>query len=290
MAEAIDSKEQLATPQTYDISPMTGALGADITGLDVSKPLDPQTLAGLKKALTDYQVLAIRNQNLDPDDLKAFGEQFGNMEVERFIPALDGHPGVHILRGVSKNKLTTQNLIWHVDHSYKEKPSKAACLYAVDVPESGGDTLFASSYQAYETLSDRMKAHIDGLNATHDLMAYGIRSGLFNNMDRRIALQRMPPAVEHPLVITHPDSGRKMLFVNESWTTDIVGLESDESQAILKYLLTHATKPEFQCRVRWQNKTLLIWDNLAVQHRGIPDYDCPRIMHRVAIEGEWQPS
>ena len=290
MAEAVDTKDALASAQTFNIKAITGALGADVTGLDVSQPLAPDVLADLKAALMEHQVLAIRDQDLTPEELKAFGEQFGSMEVERFIPALEGHPGVHILRGVSKNKLTTQNLIWHVDHSYKEKPSKAACLYSVDVPETGGDTLFASSYLAYETLSDRMKAHIEGLNATHDLMAYGIRSGLFNNMDRRIALQRMPPAVEHPLVLTHPETGRKMLFVNESWTTDIVGLESDESQAILSFLLNHATRPEFQCRVRWENRTLLIWDNLAVQHRGIPDYDCPRIMHRVAIEGEWRPS
>jgi len=237
----------------------------------------------------EHQVLAIRDQDLSPETLRTFGEYFGEMEVERFIPALEGHPGVHILRGVSKNKLTTQNLIWHVDHSYKEMPSMGACLYAVDVPETGGDTLFANSYEAYDALSDRMKAHIEGLNGIHDLMAYGIRSGLFNNMDRRVALQRMPPA-EHPLVATHPETGRKMLFVNESWTTDIAGLESGESKAILKYLLDHATKPEFQCRVRWENGTLLIWDNLAVQHRGIPDYDCPRIIHRVAIKGEWRPS
>lgn len=273
-----------------EVQPMTGALGAEVRGIDFSKPLSSDVTAAVKAALTEHLVLYFPDQELEPDHLVTMARYFGELEKERFIPPLEGHPGVHILKGISKNKLTTQNLIWHVDHSYKPEPSFGGALYAVDVPESGGDTMFSSMYAAYGALSERMKQYLEGLVAVHDVVAYGLRSGLFETADTRQAITRMPLPAEHPLVCTHPDSGRKMLYVNEAWTTKIKDLDPHESQSILAFLFEHATRPEFQCRVRWRNGGLLLWDNRAVQHRGVPDYEGARIMHRVAIKGEWAPA
>lgn len=273
-----------------DIKPLTGALGAEVRGVDFSHPLTDADVAAVKQALADHLVLYFPDQNLEPDHLIALAQYFGQLEKERFIPPLESHPGVHILKGISKNKLTTQNLNWHVDHSYKPQPSFGGALYAIDVPDSGGDTMFASMYAAYDSLSEKMKHYLDGLVAVHDVVAYGLRSGLFETADTRQAIMRMPLPAEHPLVCTHPDTGRKMLYVNQAWTTKIKDLSPHESQSILSFLFEHATQAEFQCRVRWQNKGLLLWDNRAVQHRGVPDYDGPRVMHRIAIAGEWTPS
>lgn len=275
---------------SFSVRRLSGALGAEITNVDLSRDLTADTANGIKTALAEHSVLMFPNQTLEPDDLITLAEHFGELEAERFIPPLEGHPGVHVLKGISKSKLTTQNLIWHVDHSYKEHPLMTAALYAIDVPEAGGDTLFASMSAAYDALSDRMKTYLDGLTAVHDVVAYGLRSGLFETQDARAAIQRMPAATEHPLVCRHPLSGRKMLFVNESWTTKIKGLDPQESAAILNFLFEHARRPEFQLRLTWHNGALCIWDNLAVQHRGIPDYDGPRLMHRVSVTGTWRPS
>ncbi len=272
------------------VTQIGGALGARIDGVNLGGDLEDDTINGIKAALADHSVLLFPEQKLEPENLVTLAEHFGELEEERFIPKLDGHPGVHVLKGASKSKLTTQNLIWHVDHSYKELPLMLAALYAIDVPSAGGDTLFANMSAAYDALSDRMKDYLDGLTAVHDVVAYGLRSGLFENTDARAAIARMPPAVEHPLVCVHPHSGRKMLFVNESWTTKICGLEPHESEAILKFLYQHASRPEFQFRLNWENNALCIWDNLAVQHRGIPDYSGPRLMHRVSVTGTWRPN
>ena len=273
-----------------EIRPMTGALGAEVRGIDFSAPLSDQEIESVEAALSAHLVLYFPDQELEPDDLKVMAGYFGELEKERFIPPLEGYPGVHVLKGISKSKLTTQNLIWHVDHSYKPEPSFGGVLYAVDVPSSGGDTMFSSMYKAYDALSETMKKYLEGLVAVHDVVAYGLRSGLFETEDTRQAILRMPLPSEHPLVCTHPETGRKMLYVNEAWTTKIKDLSPLESKSILAFLFEHATQQEFQCRVRWQNKGLLLWDNKAVQHRGVPDYEGPRLMHRVAIQGNWKPS
>jgi taurine dioxygenase len=270
------------------ITPTGPYIGAEITGIDLGN-LDATSVATIREALAQHAVLTFPDQDLTPDHLLAFAKHFGEIENERFIPKLDDHPGVHVLRGISKTKLTTQNLIWHVDHSYKEHPLMLAALYALDVPATGGDTLFASMTAAYDALSERMKAYLEGLTAIHDVVAYGLRSGLFNTTDARAAIMRMPPPVEHPLVCQHPHSGRRMIFVNESWTTSICGLDPAESRAILDFLFAHATRPEFQLRLPWKERSLCLWDNLAVQHRGIPDYDGLRLMHRVSVTGNWRP-
>ena len=290
MADIIPNQTSSAdTNGDLTIRPMTGALGAEVRGVDLGLALTESAVTAVKEALLDHLVLYFPDQDLEPDHLITLAHYFGDLETERFIPPLDGHPGVHILKGISKSRLTTQNLIWHVDHSYKLQPSLGGALYAVDVPESGGDTLFASMYAAYDALSDRMRRYLEGLTAVHDVVAYGLRSGLFETVDTRQAIVRMPPASEHPLICTHPETGRKMLFVNQAWTTNIKDLDPQESQSILTFLFEHAIRPEFQCRIRWCNRGLLIWDNRAVQHRGIPDYEGPRILHRVSIKGDWTP-
>ncbi|MDX2144559.1 MAG: TauD/TfdA family dioxygenase [Rhodospirillaceae bacterium] len=279
----------------HDAGPMTvstlgGVLGARVGGISLAEPLTPSDATRIKAAFAEHSMLLFDDQDLTPDHLIAFGNCFGEIEDERFIPKLEGHPGVHVLKGISGGKLTTQNLIWHVDHSYKERPLMMAALYALDVPTTGGDTLFANMAAAYEALSGRMKAYLEGLSAVHDVASYGLSSGLFDSVEARSAVGRMPPAVTHPLVVRHPVSNRKTLFVNQSWTTRILGLDPAESRAILDYLFAHATRPEFQYRLKWRNRTLCAWDNLALQHRGIPDYSGPRLMYRVSVAGTWRPS
>jgi taurine dioxygenase len=286
-------------PQPYrhlSVKRLTGALGAEIGGLDLSKPIIGPARAELDRAILDFSVLVFRDQKLSPEDLIALGEQFGEIEDEPFIPKLEGKPGVYLLQGAGGTKLTTQNLHWHVDHSYREVPSYGTFLYGIDVPEAGGDTMFASMTKAYEVLSPVMQKLIDGLVVVHDVLQYPIQAGhiTLNRPDSLARLQGMRsqfPQIEHPLVCTHPDTGRKFLYINPMWASSIKGMTQQESQALLNFLNAHATnQPKLQCRVKWENGTVVFWDNRCVQHSPIADYDTPRIMHRVAIAGTWRPS
>ena len=175
MADIIPNQTSSAdTNGDLTIRPMTGALGAEVRGVDLGLALTESAVTAVKEALLDHLVLYFPDQDLEPDHLITLAHYFGDLETERFIPPLDGHPGVHILKGISKSRLTTQNLIWHVDHSYKLQPSLGGALYAVDVPESGRDTLFASMYAAYHALSDRMRRYVGEVSLpVPDVVAYG---------------------------------------------------------------------------------------------------------------------
>lgn len=281
---------------SMDIRPLTGALGAELTNVDITKISDKE-FADIYQAFLDYSVLIFRDQDLDEAEFARFGKRFGPLETEPFLPHKSKTTeGVYYLRGAPRDgkKLATQNLGWHMDHSYQKNPSFGAMLYAVDVPDVGGDTLFASSYDSYDALSDDMQAIINDKIAIHDVLQYGLNSGhnslaTVKSIEALARIRENFPPVEHPLVCEHPETKRKMLYLNKAWTVAIKGLQKNESDALLNMLLEHSTRDVFQCRVRWRNRSLLIWDNRAVQHSPNSDYTGQRHMMRLALHSDWVP-
>ena len=242
--------------QHIEVIPLTPSTGAEIRGVDLSRPMSDEVLAEVRQALWQHLMVYFRDQELDPDSFGAVGKQFGELHDEPFIPKLKGHSGIHHFRGVTGNQLTVQNLRWHVDHSYAAVPTMGAALYAVDVPPSGGDTLFANMFMAYDALSDEMKRIVDPLYAVHDILSYGLASGHHSlattqQIDLLKTMRDKFPQVEHPVVCRHPETGRRYLFVNPCWVVGIRGMTDDESRGILSFLHEHTTRPEFQCRFHW---------------------------------------
>jgi len=281
--------------QPMDIRPLTGALGAEILGLDV-RNLDQSTFDQVYQAFLDYSVLVFRDQELTEQEFADFGLRFGKLEEEPFLPNKSETPGVYYFYGAPKNdkKLSTQKLGWHMDHSYQKNPSKGAMLYALDVPAVGGDTLFASNYESYDHLSPAMQKMLEGKTAIHDVLQYGINSGhhsikTVGSLETLAKMRKGFPQTEHPLICKHPETGRKMLYINKAWTTAIKDLAEDESKALLDMLKQHSLKDIFQCRVRWHNKSLMLWDNRCVQHSPNSDYTEHRHMLRLALHSDWVP-
>jgi len=291
----MSTPQPAAQPSQLDIRPMTGALGCEIHGVDLAKLSDGE-FAGIYQAFLDYSVVVFRDQELDERSFADFGLRFGKLEDEPFVPNKTKTPGVYFFRGAGgQQKLSTQNLGWHMDHSYQQNPSLGAMLYALDVPKAGGDTLFSSSYLAYDYLSEPMKEFLKDKVAIHDVLQYGMNSGHFaiskvESLERLAQMRKKFPQVEHPLITTHPETGRKMLYINKAWTTAIKDLHPAESKALLDMLKEHSLQDRFQCRVRWYNKSLMIWDNRCVQHSPNVDYHEPRIMLRVALHSDWVPA
>jgi taurine dioxygenase len=278
-----------------DIRPMTGALGAEIYGLDV-RTIDDGTFDQVYQAWLDYSVLVFRDQDLDEESFATFGKRFGKLEEEPFVPHKSDTEGVYYFFGAPKNadKLSAQNLGWHMDHSYQKNPSKGAMLYALDVPAVGGDTLFSSNYEAYEGLSPAMQMMLEDKIAIHDVLQYGLNSG-HNSIATVKAINVLAkmresfPPMEHPLICKHPETGRKMLFINKAWTVGIKDMLQEESRAMIEMLKTHSLRDIYQCRVRWYNKSLLLWDNRCVQHSPNSDYTEARKMLRLALHSDWVP-
>jgi len=285
-----------ASALPFAVKRLTGALGAEITGVDLTKPLSPESMAAVREAFLAHSVLVFRNQVLSPGALADLGRQFGELEEEPFIPKLEGFPGVYQLTGAGAGaRLSTQNLHWHADHTYREIPSLGTILYGVSVPEIGGDTVFANMYLAYDGLSDVMRRIADQLTIVHDVLQYGISSGhLASNkpeaLQRLVMMRTRFPAVEHPLVCTHPETGRRFLFINPAWAIGIKGMTTNEARPLLDMFNAHATQPKYQCRVRWSDNTAVMWDNRCLQHAAIADYTGARHMYRVALAGTWRPS
>jgi taurine dioxygenase len=288
------SPDPLKDLPELDIRPLTGALGCEIFGVDLAD-LDEPTYAAIHQAFLDYSVVVFRDQELDEESFAAFGKRFGKLEDEPFLPNRTETPGIYYFRGAGgQKKLSTQNLGWHMDHSYQKNPSLGAMLYAVNVPKAGGDTLFASHYLSYEYLSEPMKEFLADKIGIHDVLHYGMESGHYatskvEDLERLATMRKKFPQVEHPLICAHPETGKKMLFINKAWTTAIKGLHPKESKAILEMLKEHSLQDRFQCRVRWYNKSLLLWDNRCVQHSPNVDYEDPRWMLRLALHSDWVP-
>ena len=278
-----------------EVRPLSGALGCEIAGVDLAT-LSTAEFSTIHRAFLDYSVLLFHDQELSQEQFADFGRRFGKLEDEPFLPFKADVPGVFYVKGGPGGKQrAVQNLDWHTDHTYQKNPSLGAILYALDIPPAGGDTLFASNYRAYDSLSPEVRQFVERLTAIHDVLHYGMSAfshlsvGTEEGLDRLLKMRKRFPQVEHPVVCKHPETGRKMLYLNKAWVTAIKGLKPIESRAILAMLNEHALTPEFQCRIRWRKKSLVIWDNRCVQHRPTADYTEDRLMMRVAIHSDWEP-
>lgn len=281
-----------ATVTSLDVRALTGTFGADVHGVDLSQPLDGATTSAIEAAFAQHQVLAFRDQNLTIDQLEAFALQFGEFGDTPFITPVEDHPNVLRVVREADEAGALFGGSWHSDWSFQPAPPSATILYGHEVPGAGGDTVFTNQYLAYETLSPGMKRMLDGVKAVHSARrSYGPQ-GVFGRPDPKAAMhiqggEEALATESHPLVRTHPVTGRKLLFVNDVYTIGIEDMNGPESQALLGYLFAHSKQVSFQCRVRWEQGTLTMWDNRCVQHHAISDYSgMRREMFRVTLAGE----
>lgn len=265
------------------VKPVTVRIGADIEGVNLQKPLDEQSLREVRHALLEHCVIFFRDQTMDHDQHKAFGRQFGPLHVHPAIPGPEGHPEILPIHA-DANSTYIAGERWHSDVSCDQEPPLGSILYLPTVPETGGDTLFSNMYAAYDGLSDRMKVYLSGLTARHD----GEPQYRGRYQDRGVNdAGKVYPSADHPVVRTHPETGRKCLYVNPVFTTRINGLPRLESEAVLKVLYEQCAMPDYQVRFRWRPNSVAFWDNRCVQHIAIWDY-FPQLRSgfRVTVEGE----
>jgi len=261
----------------FDLTPMTAVIGAEITGIDLATPLTDELHADVHRALLEWKVLVFVGQNLPSEGVHRFAAQWGEPYDAQLRPQGDVVTTVPVPAAGNQN-------YWHADDTYMARPGMGSVLRIVEVPAVGGDTVFADMGAAYDNLAPEMQARIDRLRAVHDCVPYALATPHYREHIAEIAA-RFPP-VEHPVVRTHPESGRKTLFVNAMWTKRIVGLSPAESNGLLLRLCLQATVPEYQCRIRWTPDRVIFWDNRAVQHYAVSDYSEPRVMVRTTLRGD----
>ncbi len=265
-------------------------VGAVVGGLDLSQPLSEDEFAGLREAFAENGLLFFENQSLSETDHIAFAKLWGEIDINRFFGRLEGHPEIAEVR---KEPGEAHNIGggWHTDHSYDAEPAMGSILVARTLPPSGGDTLFASMYAAYDGLSDGLKKTLDGLRARHSCRHIYGSSGFYRSMELggRVSGMEQADAMEdvvHPLVITHPLSGKKALFVNPAFTLGVEDWSDDEAKPFLQMLFAHAMKPDYQYRHVWKPGSVAFWDNRATWHFAQNDYAGERrLMHRITVKG-----
>jgi len=271
-----------------DIEPVTPAIGGIVRGADLSQWLDDASFAAIEAGLMDRQVLFFRDQAITPEQQRDFAARFGKLHIHPIYPRSDRVPEIMIL-DTALNDLR-DNATWHSDVSFSETPPLGAVLAARKVPPAGGDTLWASATAAYDGLPEALKRLLDGLTATNDL-AKSFPVERFGTTEADLArlekAKRDNQPVSHPVIRTHPVTGRRAIFVNEGFTTRIDGLDAASSETLLNLLYRHVTRPEYTVRWRWRQGDVAVWDNRATQHYATDDYrPHHRIMHRATIIGE----
>jgi len=268
-----------------EILPVTPAIGALVRGVDLREPLAPEAVRTLEDALLAHHVLFFRDQHLSPEQQIAFARHFGPISIPPFAPKYGANPELIVLDQKSPKGEGADN--WHSDNTFMREPPLGSILRAVLLPPQGGDTCFANMVAAYEALSTPIQRLICGLRAVHDItkpLQKGIAAG--HTTASLEEMQKKWPPVDHPVVRTHPATGRKALFVNGNSTTRILGLSERENDLLLPFLIDHVRSPEFQCRFRWEVASIAFWDNRSTQHFAVPDYAERRVMHRVTIAGD----
>ena len=270
------------------ITPISSALGAQIDGVDLTRPLSPLQRDAIEQALLEYQVIFFKQQSITPQQQARFAANFGDLHIHPIYPNVPEQPEVLVLDTAVTD--VRDNAVWHTDVTFLPTPALGAVLSAKQLPAFGGDTLWASGIAAFEGLSKPLQVLLDGLTATHDftksfpLERFGSTP---EDLARWEQTRKNNPPLSHPVVRTHPVSGRKSLFVNEGFTTKINELSEAESDAILKLLFAHATRPEYTIRWRWQENDVAFWDNRVTQHYAVDDYrPNRRVMHRATILGD----
>ena len=267
------------------VSPIAGALGAEVGGVDIGRPLGDEVIAEIRRAFLEYLVIFFRGQSLTPQQQLQFSGRFGEpMEY----PQLTGLPDCPLITPVIKLEHERVNFggVWHSDTTYLERPPMASMLYAIEIPPQGGDTLFANQYLAYEALSGGLKRVLDGLHGVNTSTKAEVSRTREDRL-RDAGVERKALSAVHPVVRTHPETGRKALYVNTGHTAGFGGWTEEESAPLLDYLFRHQVKPEFTCRFRWERGSLAFWDNRCAQHLPVNDYHgYRRVMHRVTLAGD----
>ncbi len=266
---------------TIAVDKLTPIIGAEIAGVDLAQPSNRQ-LDEIHRALAENQVIFFRDQTLTPQQHLDFGRNFGPLHIHPAAPHAPGHPELMVIHA-DQDSPRANGENWHSDVSCDPLPPLGSILYLKTCPPRGGDTLFASMYAAYAALSERMQQYLDGLTAVHD--GEPVYRGLYANYG--VADKPSYPRAEHPVVRTHPVTGRKALYVNRGFTRHIQGIPRDESEGILRYLYEHMENPLFQCRFRWRANSVAFWDNRCVQHHALWDYwPHTRSGFRVTVQGD----
>jgi taurine dioxygenase len=272
---------------SFEVCPIAGAIGAKISGVDLSAPLDDDTVALIRRAWLDHLVIFFHDQALPPAQFLAFARRFGQPVEYPFVKGIDGFPEITPVSKLEHEKVNFGGL-WHSDTTYLDIPPMGTMLLAREVPPYGGDTLFANMHLAYETLSPGLRRLLDGLVAVNSSAKADTTKTREDRMrDGANPAARKEYAAEHPVVRTHPETGRKALYVNGGHTTRFKDMTEEESAPLLRFLFQHQTRPEFTCRFRWEVGSLAFWDNRCAQHNPINDYHgFRRVMHRVTLAGD----
>jgi taurine dioxygenase len=267
--------------ERFGVRPLAPTIGAEVTGVDLAAPLPDDVFVDVHRCLLEWKVLFFRDQRIGAAEQRAFAARWGELERHPFIQAGDTDD---VVRFEKDDRAKGYENLWHTDVTWRERPAMGAVLRAVEVPPVGGDTLFADMAVAYDNLPTALRERIDPLSAVHDFTP---SFGALLDPETRARMQQQFPPVRHPVVRTHPETGRRTLFVNAIFTTQVVGLEPGESAALLDLLYRQAAVPEYQCRWRWRAGDVAMWDNRAVQHYACSDYwPARRVMERVAIVGD----
>jgi len=281
------------------VAPVTPVIGAEISGVDLRRPLDAETFAEIRQAINHWRVIFFRDQDINNDQLKAFGRNFGPLTPAHPIAeGLEEHPEIwerkiddYRTRRIENDtrlpsaKPPTDYKGWHIDITFVANPNAYSILFGQNIPSYGGDTLFANLVEAYEGLSPKIRALVDELQAVHQTTGYDSTAG----RPRRDGRKPGPFVSLHPLVRVHPETGERVLFFNPGVISHIVGLKERESRALVELLFSEVTRPEYAVRFRWAPKSLVVWDNQAVAHAGPIDYahfDLPRVVRRITVAGE----
>ncbi|MGA3681783.1 TauD/TfdA dioxygenase family protein [Pseudomonas graminis] len=294
MPAASHASSAQAPGQQFDVRPFAEKVGAEIVGLDLSRPLNDADFARVHQAHLDYHVVVFRDQHITPQQQIDFSRRFGVLQIhvlKQFL--LANHPEILIVSNIVENGqpvgLGDAGKYWHSDLSYKELPSLGSMLYAQELPSEGGDTLFADMHLAWNTLPEHLRKAVEGRNAVHSYTSRYSHGHNADNWRPTLSAEQLAQVavVSHPIVRTHPENGRKALFVSEGFTTHIVGLPEDESQAILAELYAHSVRPEGVYRHKWQENDMVFWDNRSLIHLagGTPDH-LRRRLHRTTIQGD----
>ena len=294
MPAASHASSAQAPGQPFDVRPFAEKVGAEIVGLDLSRPLNDADFARVHQAHLDYHVVVFRDQHITPQQQIDFSRRFGVLQIhvlKQFL--LAHHPEILIVSNIVEYGqpvgLGDAGKYWHSDLSYKELPSLGSMLYAQELPSEGGDTLFADMHLAWDTLPEHLRKAVEGRNAVHSYTSRYSHGHNADNWRPTLSAEQLAQVavVSHPIVRTHPENGRKALFVSEGFTTHIVGLPEDESQAILTELYAHSVRPEGVYRHKWQENDMVFWDNRSLIHLagGTPDH-LRRRLHRTTIQGD----
>lgn len=268
-----------------EVRPLAGALGAEVVGVDMAADLEDEVVREVRQAFLDHLVIFLRDQKVTPQEQVAFARRFGDPMEYPNLPGLSEEP---LITPVVKLEHERNNFggMWHSDTTYLPEPPMGTMLLALEVPPQGGDTMFANQYLAYEALSEGLRAALDGLTGINSSAKAEVSKTAEDRL-KEAGVERKALSAGHPLVRTHPETGRKALYTSDAHTVAIEGWTEKESLALLRFLWEHQVKPEFTCRFRWQPGSLAFWDNRATMHNPINDYHgYRRVLHRVTLAGD----